>query len=141
MLKLNVKVTASALLLLVLPLAGCAVDGFEDDQAMKPYGGSKQHPIKVTNGKAYVEGCGDWSENVADTSSNEMANNHGCAVQANIAAMAAYPADLTGNNRHLPRPLGEVQYTAIQKLTDAAGGSSGSSGGAASGGAEAAPTN
>jgi hypothetical protein len=37
--------------------------------------------------------------------------------------------------------LGEVQYTAIQKLTDAAGGSSGSSDGAASGGVEAAPTN
>ena len=134
MYKINAKFAASALLLLTLPLAGCAIDSIDDDQAIKPYGGSKQHPIKVASGKAYVEGCGDWSEDVSETSDNELANNHGCAVQANIAAMAAYPADLAGNHRRQPPPLGDNQYRAIVKMTSAAGDSSGGSADAGSSG-------
>jgi type IV pilus biogenesis protein CpaD/CtpE len=108
---------AALLLLATLPLAGCAADNFFADETISPYGGSKQHPIKVANGKASVEDCGQWPENVGDTETNELHANHGCAVQSNIAAMAAYPQDLIGNNRRLPRPLGDIQYTAIKKIT------------------------
>jgi Pilus biogenesis CpaD protein (pilus_cpaD) len=115
--KFTVISKATLLLFLAVPVTGCAIDSFEEDQAMQPYGGSKLHPIKVANGKATVEGCGDWSENVMHTSSNEMMANHGCAVQANIAAMAAYPEDLAGGNRRLPPSLGDWQYGAIRKVT------------------------
>jgi pilus assembly protein CpaD len=38
--------------------------------------------------------CGDWSENLGETSSNRVAANFGCAVQKNIAAQVADPRDL-----------------------------------------------
>lgn len=117
------------LLMLALPLAGCVGDNLFADESISPYGGSKQHPIKVANGKATVEGCGDWSKNAADTETNELSPNHGCAVQANIAAMAAYPDDLLGRGRRLPPPLGNIQQLALKKLQapepDSGGGSSG----------------
>jgi type IV pilus biogenesis protein CpaD/CtpE len=94
------RATAFALLLLsAIPLSGCALDQLTADETLKPYGGSKQHPIKVANGRASVEGCGDWSEDVVVTESNELMPNHGCAVQSNIAAMAAYPNDLVKARR------------------------------------------
>lgn len=46
--------------------------------------------------------CGDWSENLAFTMSNDTPANFGCAVQQNIAAMIADPRDLMG-----PREMGE----------------------------------
>jgi type IV pilus biogenesis protein CpaD/CtpE len=79
---------------LAASLGACAADDLAHDESLKPFGGSKQHPIKVANGKATVDGCGDWSENLAITGENTLAPNHGCAVQANIATMAAYPKDL-----------------------------------------------
>jgi type IV pilus biogenesis protein CpaD/CtpE len=113
----NSKPLATLLLLMVLPLAGCAADNFFADESISPYGGSKQHPIKVANGRAVVGDCGEWSENLGETASNDLHANHGCAVQSNIAAMAAYPDDLIGQNRRLPRPLGDIQYSAIKKIT------------------------
>ena len=92
MYKLNLSRLAPCLLVLALPLVGCVTDPEIETQAFRPHGGSKQHPIKVVNGKAQVADCGEWTEDTSYTSSNEMAENHGCAVQANIAAMAAYPA-------------------------------------------------
>jgi Pilus biogenesis CpaD protein (pilus_cpaD) len=113
------------LLCLAMPLAGCVTDTMFADDAPKPYGGTKMHPIKVENGRASVENCGQWPSNIADTEANEMHANHGCAVQSNIAAMAAYPSDLIGKRRKLPKPLGDIQYTAIKKITsDGSGGSS-----------------
>jgi type IV pilus biogenesis protein CpaD/CtpE len=134
MYKYTSKSVSTILLLMTLPLAGCVADNMFADETISPYGGSKQHPIKVANGRASVEGCGDWSENVADTVSNDLSPNHGCAVQANIAAMAAYPADLTGKGHHLPRPLGFVQQYAIDKVTAPAAGNSSSSGSSSGGG-------
>jgi type IV pilus biogenesis protein CpaD/CtpE len=104
-----------AIALLSLALAGCVTDEMYTTD-ISPYGGSKMHPIKVSGGKAYVEGCGQWPHNIADTESNEMHDNHGCAVQSNIAAMAAYPSDLVGKKRKLPKPLGDVGYTAISRM-------------------------
>lgn len=114
-------------LAMVVPLAACAGDNFlSADDAYEPYGGSKQHPIKVTNGKAYVENCGAWPKDAGDTSDNDLHANHGCAVQANIAAMAANPPDLVGRGPELPPPLGDIQYTAMQKITTSPDGSSSS---------------
>jgi type IV pilus biogenesis protein CpaD/CtpE len=91
------------LLALAMPLAGCAIDDLTGAEKLEPFGGSKQHPIKVTGNKAWVEPCGQWPENVANTQSNALMPNHGCAVQANIAAMAAYPKDLVQpRQRSLP---------------------------------------
>lgn len=117
---------SACLLCLALPLAGCVTDTMFADDAPNPYGGSKMHPIKVENGRASVENCGEWPSNLADTESNMMQANHGCAVQSNIAAMAAYPSDLIGKKRKLPKPLGDIQYVAIKKITTPAD-SSGSS--------------
>ncbi len=128
MYKFHSKTVATALLLLALPMAGCVSDQMFADESLKPYGGSKQHPIKVSGGKATVDKCGDWSENLAVTDTNELADNHGCAVQSNIAAMAAYPADLVGKGHELPPPLGMVGAHAIQKITAASTASQGGSG-------------
>lgn len=141
MYKSKLNLLAPCLLVLAMPLAGCMTDPEIETQAFRPHGGSKQHPIKVVNGRAVVENCGEWTEDVSYTATNEMAENHGCAVQANIAAMAAYPADLTGKNRKLPKPLGDVQYSAIKKITGSVGSSGGgsSSGGTSAEGGGAAP--
>jgi len=122
MYKFNKNIMSAVVALaVVFPLAGCVADNLlAGDDNYSPHGGSKQHPIKVANGKAYVENCGVWPEDLGDTSDNENQANHGCAVQANIAAMAAYPDDLTGQRNELPPPLGDIQYTAIKKLTEPA---------------------
>ncbi len=112
-------------------LAGCALDDFANEDKFEPYGGSKQHPIQVVNGKAVVNDCGDWSENVADSRENQMAANHGCAVQSNLAALAANPNDLV-RARKMSRTPAFTRTSAIKKL-------GGGSADAASGGAAAAP--
>jgi type IV pilus biogenesis protein CpaD/CtpE len=112
-------------------LAGCALDDFAKEDTFEPYGGSKQHPIKVVNGKAIVDKCGDWSENVVDTGDNSMTPNHGCSVQSNIATMAAYPNDLV-LARRMSRPPADGRVAAIKKT----GGSTAS----AEGSAPASPT-
>jgi hypothetical protein len=131
--------TATLLMCMALPLAGCASDNLFADEEFTPYGGSKSYPIKVVNGKAVVEECGRWPENLAETSSNNLHYNHGCAVQANIAAMAAYPEDLTGTGHTLPPPLGDVATTAIDKIRvkPGAAGAGGGGGDAAGGGTPA----
>lgn len=124
------KVNKSAMfailaLVAVFPLAGCVGDNFlAEDDTYSPYGGSKQHPIKVAGGKAYVENCGVWPKDLGDTADNEMPANHGCAVQSNIAAMVAYPDDLTGRRNQLPPPLGVIQYVAVKKITEPSSSSS-----------------
>ena len=42
---------------------------------------------------AVTKECGDWSSDLANTSSNEPYPNFGCAMQNNIAAMAVNPDD------------------------------------------------
>jgi type IV pilus biogenesis protein CpaD/CtpE len=106
---------AIAMLCLALPLAGCVTDEMYTTD-VTAYGGSKMHPIKVSGGKAHVEDCGQWPHNLADSASNEQHDNHGCAVQANIAAMAAYPTDFAGK-RKLAKPLGLIQDYAVDRVT------------------------
>jgi Pilus biogenesis CpaD protein (pilus_cpaD) len=112
MYKSSLNPLATLMLLCALPLAGCVGDQLIADEPITPYGGSKAHPIKLVNGEAVVEDCGAWPENLADTTSNEMNANHGCAVQANIAAMAAYPQDLVRLRRMGPNPA----FTRIQGI-------------------------
>jgi pilus assembly protein CpaD len=50
--------------------------------------------------RASTTPCGDWSNNLANTSDNLTPRNFGCAVQQNVAAMIADPRDLQG-----PRPM------------------------------------
>lgn len=57
------------------------------------YPASSSSPVQISYVRSYAktEECGDWSENLADTSSNDSMLNHGCAIQANIAAMVVNP--------------------------------------------------
>jgi Pilus biogenesis CpaD protein (pilus_cpaD) len=105
------------LLLLALPLAGCAADQWAADEApLVPYGGSKMHPIKVVGNKAMVDDCGQWPDDATDTYENTIAPNHGCAVQANIAAMAAYPKDLV-KLRRMSRPPAGSRVLAVKAVS------------------------
>ena len=53
-------------------------------------------PVRVSyiSTHAQTKPCGDWSEDASSTSDNTLMPNHGCAVQANIAAMVANPQSL-----------------------------------------------
>jgi Pilus biogenesis CpaD protein (pilus_cpaD) len=111
-----------------LALGGCMMhDGGElNADSNMAYGGSERHPIRVSaDGKrAYVKECNDWSENIMNNTDNTFLDSHGCAVQANIAAMIANPKTL----KKKPRLNG---YSAASLTAPAAG----SGGGTAPGGA------
>jgi Pilus biogenesis CpaD protein (pilus_cpaD) len=108
---------APLLLVLTLPLAGCVADQWAaDDAPPVPYGGSKAHPIKVVGNKASVENCGDWSVDSTESYENTILPNHGCAVQANIAAMAAYPQDLV-KLRRMSRKPAEPRVAGIKVIS------------------------
>jgi pilus assembly protein CpaD len=55
---------------------------------------------------AHTDRCGDWSDDVAGTSSNLPTKNFGCATQHNFAAELADPRDL-----EKMRPMGPVDAT------------------------------
>ena len=50
--------------------------------------------------------CGDWSQNLAVTYSNEAHPNFGCAAQHNLAAMVANPNDLITPRAMTPKHTG-----------------------------------
>ena len=50
--------------------------------------------------------CGQWDENMIETSENQNYSNFGCATQKNLAAIVANPADLLG-----PRGITEIDST------------------------------
>ena len=114
------KLLATSMISIIcVSLSGCVSDEMSDLTTLQPYGGSKQHPIVIKNGEASVADCGLWTKNLANSEHNQLAPNHGCAVQSNIAAMAAYPEDLAGGNRTLPSPDGDVASFAVEKLRPA----------------------
>ena len=63
--------------------------------ALGSYPGGSQEPIKLSFERkvAVTKECGDWSDNLASSSSNQPYRNFGCATQQNIAAMVANPED------------------------------------------------
>ncbi len=87
---------ATVCLLVALPvLAGCVTDDepLAYDNSIR-YGGSESHPIKLQGGRAVAKSCGRWEKDLFDTEQNLLNPNHGCAVQSNVAAMIARPADI-----------------------------------------------
>jgi pilus assembly protein CpaD len=96
-----------------------------------PVGADERVEIGFVSYLAHTDSCGDWSQDVAATSTNLPPINFGCAVQHNIAAMVADPRDLVA-----PRPMGAPdsqrriitlglyelgQPTASQKTNDQSG--------------------
>ena len=63
---------------------------------MSTYPAGASAPVQVSYVKAYAQTrpCGDWSQDATTSGSNMAMPNHGCAVQANIAAMIANPENL-----------------------------------------------
>src|SRR5262245_21334209 len=84
-------VTLGAVTLIV---AGCKLDGAEMDDYYVPTAHYELHPIVVTKSGAHAKHCGEWSEDMTDTSQNEPYAELGCSHQNNIAAMVANPEDL-----------------------------------------------
>jgi pilus assembly protein CpaD len=70
--------------------------------SQKTYPGPAKGPVQLTyiRSVAVTKECGDWSSDMADTSSNEPYSNFGCSTQNNIAAMVVNPNDLV-----VPRPM------------------------------------
>jgi pilus assembly protein CpaD len=62
---------------------------------MRTYHGSAHSPVKVSFTKTYAKTyeCGLWPQDMTATDMNDFHPNHGCAVQANIAAMVSDPMD------------------------------------------------
>jgi len=63
--------------------------------------------LVYTGTTAEVESaCGQWDEDIVETSQNRNYQNFGCATQKNLAAMVANPEDLLG-----PRGVSEIDAT------------------------------
>jgi pilus assembly protein CpaD len=69
--------------------------------SQKTYPGPAKGPVQLTyiRSVAVTKECGDWSSDMANTSSNEPYANYGCSIQNNIAAMVVNPNDFV-----VPRP-------------------------------------
>jgi pilus assembly protein CpaD len=50
--------------------------------------------VVVTRSHAYVPGCPDWSEHVAEYGNNATTQGYGCSINGNLAAMVADPEQL-----------------------------------------------
>ena len=50
--------------------------------------------VVVSRMKASMPGCPDWGRSISDDFENHTYPNYGCAVNGNLAAMVANPADL-----------------------------------------------
>jgi type IV pilus biogenesis protein CpaD/CtpE len=85
-----------------LPLAACASDNMGLDSVHQPI---------VSATKAEVKDCPDWSSQWKDSAA-PTSSNYGCAVNSNLAAMIADPADLL-RGRTAP-PSTEVGVRAIK---------------------------
>jgi pilus assembly protein CpaD len=59
------------------------------------YKGGARAPVLMsfTRKFAVTSQCGDWSENLSETSSNQNYKDFGCSGQHNLAAMVANPED------------------------------------------------
>jgi pilus assembly protein CpaD len=84
------------------------------DIQMRGYDGDARAPIKVTFPiyEAQLPQCGLAWENLA-RAPNHVPDNFGCAMAANIAAMAANPADLT-----YARPAAPIDATRRQNVLE-----------------------
>jgi type IV pilus biogenesis protein CpaD/CtpE len=91
-----------ALGVIALGAAACSsIDPFGDD-VYEPTAHYERHPIIVTRSGAYAKNCGNWTEDLTETSQNKEYENLGCAHQNNIAAMVADKDDLWRPHRQAP---------------------------------------
>jgi pilus assembly protein CpaD len=61
--------------------------------------GDRRVEIGFVAYEAHTAPCGNWSDDVTDTSANLPRLDFGCSVQHNIAAMVANPRDLDESRR------------------------------------------
>ena len=81
---------------------------------------------------AVTKECGDWSQNLGTSMTNETYPNQGCAIQQNIAAMVANPEDFE-TPRAMSSATGVSRSVALKKYnTGESSSSSGSSSGSSS---------
>lgn len=75
-------------------------------------------PVRLSYISTYArtKACGQWTSDLTDSSANEASPNHGCAVQANIAAMIANPETLVVPVATTPIPAAG-RMTALTALT------------------------
>ncbi len=93
-------------------------------------------PVRLTYVSSYSasQKCGQWTEDATETQDNRLAPNHGCAVQANIAAMVANPETLSVPAATDPIVAAPVVIGLDAALNpSASGGASGGAGGATGG--------
>ncbi len=72
--------------------------------SQKTYPGASKAPVQLTyiRSVAVTKECGDWSEDMSNTSRNEPYANFGCATQNNIAAMVVNPDDFVAPRATTP---------------------------------------
>ncbi|MBL8788943.1 MAG: CpaD family pilus assembly protein [Rhizobiales bacterium] len=86
---------------------------------MGTYPAPASAPVRIgyVKAMAHTAPCGNWSMDAANEFKNEQMPNHGCAVQANIAAMLANPQDVV-----TPQPMSPAQAAsgtaAIKKISN-----------------------
>lgn len=92
-------------------------------------------PVRLSYISTYArtKPCGEWNTDMTETSNNYSSPNHGCAVQANIAAMVANPETFYAPAVQTPIPAGGrvKAITALTTASTTASSSSSSSGAAA----------
>ncbi len=93
---------AAVLAGLVLGAAGCKGTEADIDDIYVPTAHYERHPIIVTKSGAQVKSCGNWPNDLTETSENDAFENFGCAHQNNIAAMVADPQDLVRPRKQAP---------------------------------------
>lgn len=91
------------------------------------YRGGASAPVRLSYVSTYAKTvkCGDWNMDATETAENHMTTNHGCAVQANIAAELANPETLVIPAAVTPIPAGpRVAAITVVLAGSSAGGSS-----------------
>ena len=124
--RINLKLSQTApialLALALFSLSGCiADDALNDDGIRNPTQASEAYPLQAMRGKG--EKCGNWPEDLTETPQNARYVNHGCAVQANIAAEIADPGTLYRPHA-TDLPLGANAAAAVRNMNTATAASS-----------------
>lgn len=83
------------------------------------YPGPASAPVRLTVIKtmAVTRPCGTWDTNLADSADNAPNSNHGCAIQANIAAMVVNPNDFEAPKTMSPSPAAS-RAQAVSKINN-----------------------
>jgi type IV pilus biogenesis protein CpaD/CtpE len=89
-------------------LSGCVTDD-EMSAGHMPFRMEERYPLTTKEAVALRQAdaatlCRNWTRDLSNTASNEVAPNHGCAVRVNMAAQLADPTDLDQPNPISPAP-------------------------------------